>query len=356
MKLAIVGAGEVVVRGHVPELQRRTDIEVVAVCDPTASQRDAAADALGVPVSHRFADHGDMWGAVSADAVLVATPPTMRTDIIAAASANGVHVVCEKPIALTLSEADVVLAAGAPGSITMCHNYLFFEEYAAAARLIAEGAIGSVETVLLQGLGANPWPGASGFRPGWRDDLPLGGGGRFMDTGVHAVYLMELLFRDRAKSVSAEFVRGPGGGDSRCHAMYCFDAGVAIVNIGRGQGPAAVSVTGSEGRLVFDFPAEAGDLAVAPERLVVLRDDRVTHEVPMPRRGMFTSAFYDQVVTDVHEGIAAGDSDGAAGRRALELVLGAYQAAVAGSRVPLPLRASDPVYAGGLAGLTNIVV
>lgn len=172
-----------------------------------------------------------------------------------------------------------------------------------------------------------------------------------MDSGLHLLYLMEMLFGAAATSVSADLCFDPGiAVESRCFSRYRFPNGIGVVNVGRGQGPATAAVVGTEGRAVIQFPVEAGDLGELPERVVLIRDGEVRATYPVPGRGMYTPPFYEAVVRGVEDGDLSALHSGEQGRRAVELVLAAYASAARQQPVVLPLDPEDPVYRRGLAG------
>ena len=352
IRLGIIGCGEVVAQGHAPALRQADDITVRGLADPSPDRTGIVARALGADVPG-FTDYRDLLAQRELDAVLLATPSNMREDIVADVAAAGLFIVCEKPLALTLAAADRILARckAAGTGLAVCHSWAYFPEYLAMCQLIAEGTIGQLQTVVFQALGANPWPGAPTWRPGWRNDPAIAGGGRFLDSGLHSLYLMEMMFGAQAQEVSAEVCFDPDlAVESRCFSRFRFPAGTGLVNVGRGQGAAHATAVGSEGRIQIVHPVEAGDLGATPERVVVVRDGQVDRTVLVPERVMFTQAFY-AAITRAIKGDPAPSLTGSAGRRAVELVLAAYASGTRGEAVRLPLAPEDAAYQRGMAGL-----
>jgi predicted dehydrogenase len=354
MRLGIIGCGEVVVRGHLPTLRRMSAIEVAALADTSDEQLAVAADTAGVPLDRRFRDHHDLLKVEGLDAVLVATPPGIRREILRDVGEAGLVAIAEKPLATNLTVADAIVATAADRGdrIIMCHNYAFFPEFRWLTEVVRDGAIGEVRTVVFQGLGASPWPGAASYRPGWRNEPVIGGGGRFMDTGLHALYLMEGLFGGPPASVwSDAFFDDPDVAvETRCFVHFRYPQGLGVVNIGMGQGPVSVDVVGTAGRAHLAYPPTASDLAHPPETGYVVRDNEVVIEKRLATRGMFTEEFYDYL-----RGRAAGADDAYEhsarhGRHLIELVLAAYASARSGERVDLPLSPDESLYGEGIAG------
>ena len=123
MRLGIVGCGEVVVQGHLPVLRDLSEFQVAALADGSEDQLAVAAKAAGMPAERCFTDYRDLLALTDLDAVLVATPPSMRAGILQAAGRAGLTVISEKPLATTLADADAILANALADQcqIMMCH-------------------------------------------------------------------------------------------------------------------------------------------------------------------------------------------------------------------------------------------
>jgi predicted dehydrogenase len=109
LRVALFGAGLVGQAGHAPSLwDERDRFEFVAVADPSPSVRDAVATRYGVPRACATLEDALALGL---DAVVIAVPdPAHRAAVLSALQA-GVHVFCEKPLAISLAECDEILAA-----------------------------------------------------------------------------------------------------------------------------------------------------------------------------------------------------------------------------------------------------
>ncbi|MHC4717503.1 MAG: Gfo/Idh/MocA family protein, partial [Planctomycetota bacterium] len=96
------------------------------------------------------------------DAVVAAVPSHLHADVVCAALSAGKHVFCEKPMALTVSDCDRMLAsAEQAGKVLMVgHCIRFWGEYAAAAEMVRSGRYGRLETLVLTRYGAIPSFGA----------------------------------------------------------------------------------------------------------------------------------------------------------------------------------------------------
>src|SRR5262245_61721946 len=110
MRIALVGLGEAGFTIHLPALAGMRGVELVGAADSDEPRRQRAAKRFAVPV---FADADEMLRAAAPDVVVVGTPPDSHADCCLRAITAGAHVVCEKPFAASVSEADRVLGAAA---------------------------------------------------------------------------------------------------------------------------------------------------------------------------------------------------------------------------------------------------
>jgi predicted dehydrogenase len=153
IKLGIIGAGHIGNR-HGHHAARLPDAVVTAVADTHFDKAQVLAHTLNaVPF-----DNTDKLLQTDVDAVIVAVPTVAHRALVEQALAAGKHVLCEKPLALTLSECDTLITAAqiADKNLTVGHVLRFFPEYANAKRQVEGGAIGEVAAVRLRHAGRYP--------------------------------------------------------------------------------------------------------------------------------------------------------------------------------------------------------
>jgi predicted dehydrogenase len=110
LRIGIVGCGEVSQIIHLPTLtQLHEQFEVTALCDVSPTALQTVGEQWRV--AQRYANYHDLVAQANVDAVLVANPDSYHADVVQAAAAAGKHVLVEKPMCLTLREADAVSAA-----------------------------------------------------------------------------------------------------------------------------------------------------------------------------------------------------------------------------------------------------
>ncbi|HTE65732.1 MAG TPA: Gfo/Idh/MocA family oxidoreductase, partial [Candidatus Binatia bacterium] len=139
-------------------------------------------------------------------AVDICLPHHLHAPAIVAAAAAGKHVLCEKPLCLTLMEADEVARAVASSGITlMCaHDQLFMPPVRRARELIREGGLGAVYEARTTDSFFNSFDRST---IGWRADRATSGGGELIATGYHPTYLLLHLLNSQPIEVAAMLSR-----------------------------------------------------------------------------------------------------------------------------------------------------
>ena len=125
-----------------------------------------------------------------ADAVYIATPPQVHREQTLACALAGKHVLCEKPLGLTVADAEAMISACARAKVRLGTAFMmrFHAQHQAALRLIREGALG--QPVFGRAQLSCWYPALPGA---WRQDPGLGGGGSLMDMGGHCIDLLEMF-------------------------------------------------------------------------------------------------------------------------------------------------------------------
>jgi predicted dehydrogenase len=263
-KGALVGYGFIAENGHVPGyLERKAngqDLEIVAIADICPARRAAAA--REVPGVRVYDDHRSLLHAEASriDFVDITTPPYGHAEIAHDALNAGLHVLCEKPLALSADEASAMAehAARAERVLFPCHNYKHAPVIKAVRELIARGSIGQPHLVTLQTFRTTHARGTSAWRPNWRRERRYSGGGIGMDHGSHTFYLAFEWLRSHPTAVSAK-VFGSNGADTEDN-MSCtltFPTGIATAHLTWTAGARKVLYTlhGDRGAITVDDDA-----------------------------------------------------------------------------------------------------
>lgn len=363
IRVGLVGLGNVGLGFHLPALLAMPDlVTVVAVADPSAERRDTAIERSGIDPQAAVASAVDLVRRDDVDLVDLATPPHVRTALALDAIRRGRALLCEKPLATVPADAaSVVAAAGAAGvPVAVVHNYLEFPELRVALEAIRAGRIGAVEVAILNYLGVEDRPGNAAWRPDWRHDATLAGGGVLMDM-LHVVYVAEALLGSRVRRVSAQVLArsAPASVEDVALCRLEADRAAALVNVGWGAGPGGIVVSGDAGRIEIAY-AGGGTSPFAPLVAIRLvdRNGGVTDLTPPPpRHPSGLDVHVVETFRRTFEAIADGGAvpaSAADGLRVLETTLAAYASAATGRSVDLPLAPDDPVHQRGIAGLRDL--
>jgi predicted dehydrogenase len=144
IRLGVIGTGHRFFAGHLPALQQlKQHIEIVAACDVAEPRLGKAVKRIESPVQ-AHADYQKLLASDDVDAVLIATPNLLHKEMTLAALQAGKHVLCEKPMAVSIDECRVMRAAG-EASKQVCMYGLqlrYAGRWAEMRRQIAAGAIG----------------------------------------------------------------------------------------------------------------------------------------------------------------------------------------------------------------------
>jgi predicted dehydrogenase len=164
---------------HAEALKRVPGAELFAVASPTPGHAEEFARRHGV--RHPFRDWKKMLEARELDVVVLGCPNDLHCEVTEQAAAAGKHVVCEKPLALNLAEADRMLAACKKAGVKLMYaeELCFTPKYVRLKRLLDEGALG--RPYLVKQCEKHDGPHADWF---W--DVSRSGGGVTMDMGCHA--------------------------------------------------------------------------------------------------------------------------------------------------------------------------
>lgn len=159
VQVALIGSGRMG-RFHGETLARRLPgARLAAVIDPAPGAAAQLADELGAPRSDT--DPGAVLADPQVQAVVIAAPARFHADLVVAAAAAGKHVFCEKPMALTLADADRAIAAAQEAGVLLQvgFNRRFAPDWRAARALLDDGLLGTPR--LLRSLTRDP----GGFDP-----------------------------------------------------------------------------------------------------------------------------------------------------------------------------------------------
>lgn len=195
LRVGIAGCGAIS-RNHLEAFRAMDDLQIVAVCDIDVDRARATAEAWGIP---QVVNTVDELLALDLDIVSVCTPHPTHEDVVLKAAAAGVHVLCEKPIAVELASAERMVAACDDAGVKL--GVLFQRRFWPAARRIRaaidDGTLG--RPIMGQCSVMLHREPAYYSRDSWRGTWANDGGGVLMTQAIHYIDLLQWFMGDVAE-------------------------------------------------------------------------------------------------------------------------------------------------------------
>jgi predicted dehydrogenase len=316
-----------------------------AAITAVASPNTAAHFAERWKIEGCFADWRELIASADVDAVAIAVPNDLHAEIAISAAYAGKHVLCEKPLAMSLAEADAMIAASkAAGTVLMyAENLVFVPMYQRVKELARRGQVG--EPFLIKQAQCHGGP----YSP-WFWDVERAGGGVVLDMGCHSIHAICWAMGAWPEAVTATMGRyahaDKGLGEDHSTVMLHFPGGalgIAENSWAMPGGNDYLEVYGPKGRLVANLErGPAISMYTAPDGETAMDSgSRSGWQYPMYEEAwQFGFPQELQHFADVVAGKAELRSSGEDGRRVLEIICAAYESARLGQRVALPF-ASD---------------
>ena len=340
-KVALVGCGRIS-KNHFDALRKIDGLTISAVCDIVPERAEGNGAHEGVPA---FTSYEEMLQRAECDIVTVCTPSGLHAAQGALAARAGKHVITEKPMAITLGQADDLVKACDDAGV-----FLFVVKQnrlnppiQLLRRAVDKGRFGRIflanTTVRWQRpqeyYDAAPWRGT------WEFD-----GGAIMNQASHYVDLVQWLVGP-VESVMAKTA-------TQARRIEAEDSGVALLKFRSGAlGVIEVNVLTYPRNLEGSITilGEKGSVKIGGTAVNRVEhwlfadyddDDKLVDSAntnPPNIYGFGHEGYYRNVLA-VLRGEAQPQTDGRAGRKSLELILGIYESAKIGREVPIPLRTS----------------
>jgi predicted dehydrogenase len=188
IKWGVLGSGGIARRRTIPEgIMAASNAELVAAYDVN----QAANNEVAAQFKASAAGSIDELLAADIDAVYVATPANLHCEHVLACAAAKKHVMCEKPLGMTIKEADKMIAACKKAKVRLGTAFMmrFLAQHRAALELIKQGKLGKPLYGRAQ---LSCW--YPPIKNAWRQNPKQGGGGSLMDMGGHCIDLLEMFF------------------------------------------------------------------------------------------------------------------------------------------------------------------
>lgn len=246
LKLGLVGAGRIS-GSYADILGECQSVEVVGVADVNTEAAGSLAARLE---TDSFASYDELATRAAPDAVVICTPPNTHADISLDLIGRGIHVMCEKPLALSPHEAIEMLSAAEENGVTltMASKFRYVEDVVRARSIAQSGVLG--EIILLE----NTFASRVDMSSRWNSMSDVSGGGVLIDNGTHSVDVVRYFLGPisevmavegkRAQALDVEdtaqlFLRGVDGARATIDLSWSIDK----------ERPWYLEVYGSEGTI-----------------------------------------------------------------------------------------------------------
>ena len=338
-RIALVGCGRIA-NNHVEAIKRVDGLELVAVSDVDEARAKAFAEPLGIP---SFAWYEQMLEKVECDVVSICTPSGMHAAQGVLAAKTGHHVVTEKPMAISLKGADELVHACDEAKV---HLFVVKQNRLNAPvqmlkRAVDRGRFGRLYMANCTVRWTRPqeYYDQAPWRGTWEFD-----GGAFMNQASHYVDLIQWIVGpvDNVMAKTATLARKIETEDSGVAILRFRSGALGVIEVTMLTYPknmeGSLTILGEKGTVKIGGTAvnkvEHWEFADSdPDDEIV----RMLDTNPPNVYGFGHEGYYRNVLA-VLRGEAKPDTDGRAGRKSLELILGIYESAKTGCDVPLPLK------------------
>jgi myo-inositol 2-dehydrogenase/D-chiro-inositol 1-dehydrogenase len=333
---------------HADALARDRRVEMIACASPQLANREKFAAKWKIP--HHYDSHRALLERKDIDMITIGVPNDLHCQIVLDAAAAGKHVVIEKPLALSLAEADQMIAACHKAKVKLMYaeDLCFAPKYVKAKRIVEDGGLGKVFHIRQLEKHFGP-------HTDWFWDVKRSGGGALFDMGCHGTECARwILNKPKVKSVFASMDtyvhkdRTRGEDDST--AIIEFEGGaVAVIEDSwakRGGIEDALEIHGANGVIYCDLVRGSSMLTYsehgygyavekAPDTkgwTMPLFDEWWQYGYP----GEMVH-FVDCVLED-QQPLETGED----GRAVLEVMFACYESAATGRRIDFPYTPSHP--------------
>jgi UDP-N-acetylglucosamine 3-dehydrogenase len=257
-QIGIIGAGAISQTAHIPGFVA-AGCTIAGIADPRAACLDELRERK-LPTAPRFDDHRALLASARFDAVAISCPNAVHAEAFIACCEAGVPLVLlEKPVALTLAQAEAMRAAqrasGTRALVAFSHR--FNTRVQALRQALLADAIGAPYQARIRFAHQGPIPGWA--RTGWFYDPTLAGGGALLDMGIHALDLVRwLLGESRTISARVATLRKTIAVDDNAICLLELDRCLVTVEAGwtSPAGFVGIEVMGDRGSLVLDYQAD----------------------------------------------------------------------------------------------------
>ena len=345
VRAGLIGCGNIA-KIHASGLARSPNVTFAACCDVDESRARAMAEEHGAP--HVFASPEALLASGEVDAVMVCTPHPSHAAVVVAAAEAGVHILCEKPITIDLTEADRMVETARQAGVKF--GVIFQRRWWPAAQRIRQAIdAGKLGRLTLGECAVRIWRSADYFgSAAWRGTWANEGGGVLMNQAVHAIDQFQ-WFMGPAVEVVGRYATLRHGAyidveDTAVATVVFANGALGTIQAASSFNPGfgfRVAVHGDADAAVSVWEREEGQQGVNDIWTIPGEEPlREEWEQAEQNRPGFPSFHHEQIqdfaeaILEDREPLVTGEE----GRKSLELILAIYESSRTGAAVPLPMR------------------
>jgi predicted dehydrogenase len=249
LRIGVLSTADIARKKVIPGMRTADLVDVVAIASRDVARARQVADELGIPRTH--GSYEALLADPGIDAVYIPLPNHLHKEWTIAAARAGKHVLCEKPIALTSTDAQEMVDASRAGGIRLMEAFMYrlHPSWVAVRDLVASGRIGRLMAV-------QSWFSYFNDDPANIRNMLDCGGGALMDIGSYSVNLSRMLFDGEPDRVEASVTRDPATGvDVLTSALLGFGDGIATFTCSiRAEDDQRVHIYGTKARISIEIP------------------------------------------------------------------------------------------------------
>lgn len=328
IKTAVIGYDHAHLPRYVPALAEHPEVELVALVAPGLNQSLAQSDADRYGATY-FDNLQDFCKGANVDAAYIGAPPDQHLAIVEQLAPMGIHILCDKPIAISLSDADAIIATAHRHDVKLMvpFNPRYQMPVQKLKQMIDQGELGQLQHLHATKFGKIP-RGIPNLDTGWFFKKQQAGFGGFGDIGIHAIDALRWLAGSEAKSVYAKI-------DTLIHqGIEVDDIGTMVIEFENGvvatQQSGWINPAGNSAWLSVSFDALGSQGAAAinrPYHDLEISDATKTERLPWWRADiqMLVNEFVRSIIENRTPAITGEDA-----RAALAILTTAYASAKSG--------------------------
>lgn len=252
VRWGVLGVAKIAVSKVVPAMQRGARSKVVAIASRDLARARAAADTLGIPSA--YGSYEELLADPHVQAVYIPLPNHLHVPWSIRAAEAGKHVLCEKPIGLSVAETRDLIAVRDRTGVRIGEAFMIrtHPQWIRVRELVQSGAIGDLRAVVASF-------GYMNRNPLNIRNMAAAGGGGLMDVGCYAIQVSRFLFgREPARATGAMELDPELGVDRLTSGLLDFGSGHAVFTCGTQVVPyQRVLVLGTTRRIEIEIPFNA---------------------------------------------------------------------------------------------------